>query len=530
MATHIRRFAGRPRLLLLGLTLLLATAVLAQADDPLAWRQVDPDAADISITVSDRAIDRTSRIVGRTLLSGSRELYVRSSVAADLLQASRLWQGTSRHLTLTAGEHSFRFTDGSRLVSMGDREVLLPVPVLYHDGDLWLPMVFVTGILAPESGLYVQWRAEERRVLLGQANLNVVGLRVNELTRATGLHVLCREALSFRASSPEAGVIELKIYGAQADLGRLRQNSPRGLVRSIRPRQFEGHVVVTVRVDELVTRYRTYTAQDGREIVLVVEEEQVSALPDPVPRGQAELALGAAPVDVTRKLEIRTVVIDPGHGGSDPGVEGAGGLLEKDVNLKVGRELADRLRDRGFEVVLTRDGDDHLGLAERAEIANAAGGDLFVSLHCNGWFNEGANGLETYFLSPAKSDWSKSVETVENQAHDEPDDVEFIVWDLVQNRYISASSDLAEVVQAEVCRDLGLPDRGVRQAGFRVLVGAWMPAVLVEMGFLTHPDEARQLGRDRYRRELARAIAGAVEVYRDRVAHSGQDLAGEANR
>ena len=532
MATDIRRIQARRWLSLLGWMLLaVAAAAQAHADgDPLAWRQVDPDAADISITVSDRAIGRTSRVSGRPLLAGSRDIYLRSAVAADLLQASRLWQGTSRRLTLAVGDHRFRFTDGSRLVALGDREVLLPVPVLYHQGDLWLPMIFVTGILAPESGLYVQWRAEERRLMLGQTELNVTGLRVTELTRATSLHLLCREPLSFRASSPEAGIIELKLYGAQADLGRLRRDSSRGLVRSIRPRQYDGHVVVTVRVDYLVTRYRTYTAQDGREVVLVVEEEQISALPDPVPRGQAELALGTGPVDVTRALAIRTVVIDPGHGGSDPGVEGAGGILEKDVNLKVGRELAGQLRDRGFEVVLTRDGDEHLGLAERAEVANAAGGDLFISLHCNGWFNEGARGLETYFLSPAKSDWSKSVETVENRAHDEPDDVEFIVWDLVQNRYISASSDLAEVVQAEVCRDLGLPDRGVRQAGFRVLVGAWMPAVLVEMGFLTHPDEARKLGRDRYRRDLARAITDAIVVYRDRVALSGQDLAGEANR
>ena len=109
-------------------------------------------------------------------------------------------------------------------------------------------------------------------------------------------------------------------------------------------------------------------------------------------------------------------------------------------------------------------------------------------------------------------------------------DVEFIVWDLVQNRYISASSELAEVIQGEVSRALGLPDRGVRQAGFRVLVGAWMPAVLVEMGFLTHPEDARLLRTDRYQRNLARALGDAILVYRDRVARSGAAMAREGDR
>jgi N-acetylmuramoyl-L-alanine amidase len=523
-------------LLALVLQLCLATAVCSQIapaldpDDPLAWRRLDPDAADITLTVTDRTSGQTRRIMGRQLLQGSREVYLRSAVVAEMLQASRLWQAVSRRLTLRVGEQDYRFTDGSRLVSLGERDVLLPVPVLYAAGDLWLPMVFTTRILSPEAGLFARWQAEDRILLLGQTEVNITDLRVVEQTRATSLHLLCREPLSFRASSPEAGLIELKVYGGLADLGRVRLAAARGLIRSVRTTQYENHAQVSVRVDDLVTRFHTHTQLDGRQIVLVVEEEQITTLPDPVPRGLAELALEAGPVDVTHQLEIRTVIIDPGHGGTDPGVAGVDGLLEKDVNLAVGLAMAAHLKRQGLRVVMTREDDRHLGLAERAEIANAAGGDLFISLHCNGWHSPGARGLETYFLSPAMSDWSKSVEATENRDHGTPKDVEFIVWDLVQNRYISASSDLAEVVQAEVSGRLGVPDRGVRQAGFRVLVGAWMPAVLVEMGFLTHPDESRQLRSSRYQRTLAQALAEAVLVYRDRVAQAATALAGEAEQ
>jgi N-acetylmuramoyl-L-alanine amidase len=506
----------------------LASGVAAQSAtgdagaDPLAWRRLDAGASDRTLTVDDRASGRTRTVSGRRLLQGSQELYLRSATVADILQAGRLWQAVSRQLTLQVAGASVRCTEGSRLVSLGDREALLPVPVVYHEGDLWLPLVLITRIVAPQAGLAVRWQPEDRRLVVGQSQVNLTDLRVSELTRATSVHLIAREPLSFRASSPEPGRIEVKVYGARADLGRVRQETSRGLVEGARTRQADDHAVVTVRVSDLVSRYRTYTLQEGREIVLVVEEEQVSALPDPVPRGRAELALAERPVDVTRQLEIRTVVIDPGHGGGDPGVAGVGGLLEKDINLAIGREVARYLRRQDLEVVLTREEDVHLGLAERAEIANAAGGDIFVSLHCNGWFNEGARGLETYFLSPAKSDWTKSVEALENRGHpeQEPEDVEFIVWDLVQNRYISASSDLAEVIQAGVVQDLGLPDRGVRQAGFRVLVGAWMPAVLVELGFLSHPQEARQLASPSYQTSLARALGDAILDYRDRTARA----------
>jgi len=230
-------------------------------------------------------------------------------------------------------------------------------------------------------------------------------------------------------------------------------------------------------------------------------------------------------------IDVQTVVVDPGHGGHDVGAVSRRGIMEKNVNLGVAKELRRYLeKESDLKVVLTRDNDSYLELADRAEIANSSGGDLFLSLHCNSWFNDGAHGLETYFLSPAQSDWAKSVEAAENQAgrptgpEGDPGDVEFIVWELVQNRFISSSSHLAETIQTDVTRDLGLPNRGVRQAGFRVLVGAYMPAVLIELGFLSHAQEEKRLGDSTYQRELARAIGDAILSYREQTG-SGQEVA-----
>ncbi len=521
------------RLTLLLVLTLGAQAVLAQQpdyQDPLAFKRVDEGAADVPLTVKLQSTGETRQVEGRYLLQGSQEMYLSSSTASGILKASRFWQSSLRRLDLKIGAGSFGLTGNSRAVIMADQEALLPVPVLEHEGELWLPMVLLEQVIGPRISERVAWDPVARRLELGSAEYNVTGLRVEQLGRSTAVHIQCREPLSYRATSPEPGVIEVKIYGAEANVSRVGTTGRRGLMRSVRTKQHADFAVVTVMVDDLVGRYRTYTAGEGKDIVLVLEEEQVAALPPPVPWGKENVNIEQGPVDVTREISVRTVVIDPGHGGHDVGAVGHQGILEKDVNLGVARELKRYLeRESDLQVVLTRDEDTYLELADRAEIANSAGGDLFISLHCNSWFNDGAHGFETFFLSPAESDWSKSVEAAENAAGGEPDDVEFIVWELVQNNFISSSSQLAEVIQQSVTEDLDLLDRGVRQAGFRVLVGAYMPAVLIELGFLTYADEEQNLGDRSYQRRMARALGDAIRLYGAQMAAaSPQEMGGDS--
>ena len=526
-----------PALLLL---VIAATGAAAQSGtaaggdtylDPLAYARVNPEAESIPLSIKYQATGETRQAMGRYLLVDSQEMYLRSASLATILKAGRYWQGELRHLDLKVGTQTFGVTADSRVVVTGDGEMLLPVPVLDHDGDLWLPMVFLEQVIGPQTRERVVWNPDTRQLALGSTDYNVARLKVEVLGRTTAVHIFCREPLGYRTSSPRSGVIDLKIYGGEVNTAVVKSSSLRGLVKSIRSRQHRDHATVTIQVDQLVGRYRTYTADEGREIVVVLEEEQVSTMPDPVPRGHASVNIEQGPVDITNVIDVQTVVVDPGHGGHDVGAVSRRGIMEKNVNLGVAKELRRYLeKESDLKVILTRDNDSYLELADRAEIANSSGGDLFLSLHCNSWFNDGAHGLETYFLSPAQSDWAKSVEAAENQAgrptgpEGDPGDVEFIVWELVQNRFISSSSHLAETIQTDVTRDLGLPNRGVRQAGFRVLVGAYMPAVLIELGFLSHAREEKRLGDSTYQRELARAIGDAILSYREQTG-SGQEVA-----
>jgi N-acetylmuramoyl-L-alanine amidase len=253
----------------------------------------------------------------------------------------------------------------------------------------------------------------------------------------------------------------------------------------------------------------------------------------------------AAPVDrvPARPRARRRVVVDAGHGGPDNGMTGPlrGGpkIVEKDIALKVARELEKSLERRGVDVIMTRTKDTLIALSDRGRIANQAGGDVFVSIHVNAanmrWSRPAdARGFETYFLAEARTEDARRVEQMENEsvrfetgAHAPKDDpLSFIIHDMAQNEHLRESSELAASIQRRLGDVLPGPSRGVKQAGFRVLVTAFMPAVLVEIGFGTNRDDAQFLSSPTRQREIAETIAAAtieyLESYERRLGTAGR--------
>ena len=221
---------------------------------------------------------------------------------------------------------------------------------------------------------------------------------------------------------------------------------------------------------------------------------------------------------------LRVIVLDPGHGGHDPGAVGPSGLQEKELTLDVARRVGALVQEEaGLRVLLTRTTDRFVGLRERTAFANREQADLFVSIHVNSAPAAGATGTETYFLSSEATDSAarqaaaaeNRVVALEGSARGAPKDMlRSILWDLAQSGFQQQSSRLAEVVQNTLDRALRLPSRGVKQAPFYVLGGAAMPAVLVEIGFITNPMDEQRLRDDGYRDRIARAIAAALGDYK----------------
>lgn len=224
------------------------------------------------------------------------------------------------------------------------------------------------------------------------------------------------------------------------------------------------------------------------------------------------------------------VVLDPGHGGRWPhdGAHGGRGLHEKVIALQVARKTKESLEAQGATVILTRDADEDIPLADRVRIANEAGADVFLSIHCNSMETVGdrkvTRGVETYFLSPDPTDAeAKMLAQLENGGPEavplprSSDAVTGILNDLALGQARNDSAALAQIVQQHMVRGTRATSRGVRQAPFLVLSGTRMPSVLVEIGFISHPREGRMLGRDRYQRRVAQALADGVRDFADKV-------------
>lgn len=219
---------------------------------------------------------------------------------------------------------------------------------------------------------------------------------------------------------------------------------------------------------------------------------------------------------------LRIITVDAGHGGHDPGAHGRNGLKEKMVTLDISKRLADLLRKDGFQVVMTRNDDRFIPLPGRPAIANRAGADLFVSVHANASRSRAAGGFEVYYLSEATDDHARALEAAENAAlpHEMggsvPAQTQAILWDLLYTEHRMESSELA----THICRgmsgsDLASKNRGIKSARFAVLKGARMPAVLVEVGFLTHSGEESRLRTPLHRQKVAEGIRRGILAFRD---------------
>ncbi len=228
-------------------------------------------------------------------------------------------------------------------------------------------------------------------------------------------------------------------------------------------------------------------------------------------------------------LGLKTVVIDPGHGGKDPGAIGFKRNMEKTVVLNVSLKLGELIKKEFPEVkiIYTRNTDEFIGLAKRAKIANSAGADLFISIHANAVENRSPSGFESWVLGLHKSKAALEVAKFENSAILMEDDHEqtysefnpqdpdaYIALSMRQNAFLDQSITFANILQKDCVKKLGLKNRGVKQAGFMVLYRATMPAVLIELGFLSNIEEEKMLASETGQQILADYIFDGFKKYK----------------
>ncbi|MBN1405472.1 MAG: N-acetylmuramoyl-L-alanine amidase [Candidatus Omnitrophica bacterium] len=229
------------------------------------------------------------------------------------------------------------------------------------------------------------------------------------------------------------------------------------------------------------------------------------------------------------KYAIRTIVIDAGHGGKDPGAISSGGMQEKSITLNISKKLKNYLQNENVDIFLTRANDTFISLYRRADIANELDADFFISIHVNASQKKYIDGIEVFYLSEAVDDSSRQVQAMENAAlkyEDSSFDVNNVIkskssvastlWDMLCTENRAESIELAECISEIMSKNLKVKNRGVKAAKFYVLKGAKMPSVLVEVGFLSNKKEADKLKDKYYQDKIAMAIADGILLYKER--------------
>jgi N-acetylmuramoyl-L-alanine amidase len=302
-----------------------------------------------------------------------------------------------------------------------------------------------------------------------------------------------------------------------------------GLLQRARAGQYTNDKVRVVLDIESISRHKIFPLYDPYRIVVDVrgDENEENNNPTVVKKRSPRKGIRRQKepdksVSLARQLglNVRTIVIDPGHGGKDPGTFVKGGLMEKDIVLDIAKILAPKLEEKlGCKVILTRDEDVFLSLEKRTAFANVNKADLFISLHVNANDVRGVHGVETYILNMATDKRAMMLAAAENATSEKNiSDLQKILNELMLNTKITESSKLAHEVQEGITghmekNRITVKDLGVKQAPFYVLIGAEMPAVLVEVGFITNPTERRRLGSKKYLADLAEGITSGIDDY-----------------
>jgi len=433
-------------------------------------------------------------------------------------------------LTVSTKTQTIALTPGQALASVGGRVVSLPAPP-GRDGRAWfVPLDFVPRALAPALGTRLELRRPSRLIVSGDLRVPRVTTRIEQ--QPSSVRVILDVAPATPHSVSQDATRLIVRFEADALDAALATSPAPDLVQGIR-RSDDGAAIV-LDLGPRFASFRTSDAAGDRGAGRIEIDVASAAGPAPTPPPSTTAAADPPPLLDLSPPGLRTIVIDPGHGGDEHGARGPGGTTEKDVTVGVARRLRAAIEVRlGARVILTRDGDQTVGLDERAAVANNNKADLFISLHANASVRPGVTGAEIFYLS--LDDYGAQTERP-GQAESErvpvlgggTRDIEVIRWELAQTRHIQDSSLFAGLVEASLRERIPISARAVQQAPLRVLVGANMPAVLVEMGFISNPEQEEQLASEPFQVSIVQALVESIVRFRDGTGRDVQPAAAPA--
>jgi len=424
----------------------------------------------------------------------------------------------SRRFTYSNERGSVSFVHDNNFYTVDTVSAILPFPPVRRGGDLYLPAQYIVKAFGGKYPGTLRWDAQAAALTVSTLAYSVLSVKSEVKQNGTLISITLADSLPYEYTYFHPNLI-VNFSGAKLDPKAVRRARGAGAVDSVFTVQYDGSAQVSFLLNQPVEAPHIDYSGGKRTLMLSLKPqiEQKKAAPPPV---QPDAGGG-----------IRTVVIDPGHGGKDPGAIGPTGVMEKDVVLAIGLELRTMLEKAGFKVLMTRDKDVFIPLIDRTRFANEKRADIFVSVHADAISGDkkrrdAVRGYKIYFLSQAKNEEDKMVAMRENAVIQFEDNSTKRKYDALQDmlisiagaEYLRESQELGIIMEqtfGTVQKKIPRLQLGVGQANFWVLNGAYMPSVLVEVGFISNSEEEKLLADKRIQYQQAAALSESIVKFRE---------------
>ena len=484
--------------------------------------------------------------------------YISSKELAEILSGNFYYSDKKKKVELKFKNYTLKTTADNPFVVLTSRSdksqnvFQLPVAALEFKDDVYIPVKYSLEYLNLALEKELVYDNEKKYLSLSSININttadlqkfdspkapekeitkipetikpvketvnsrfdIYGLNIEEKSNGTLIRVKSQKGLPGYRSSIKDGTLFLFLNGVTVDPKISSSHKPAGLVKRIRSKKVAENVQLEFDLTDDYSTSEAFTEGETNDILITVHNKLFTQ------NEEVE--------ENKNKWIFNTIVIDPGHGGRDAGAIGVTGVREKDVNLAIGLKLGNMIKEKlpEMNVVYTRDSDEFVELYKRGKIANENKGNLFISIHCNSVAQKpsSARGFEVYLLRPGRTDEAIEIAEMENsvikyeddqQKYKKLDDENLILVSMAHSAYLRFSEEFSDLLNQEFKNKGVIPSRGVKQAGFYVLVGASMPSVLIESGFLSNRMDEAYLKSTEGQREIAQIIFNAVKKYKER--------------
>ncbi|MCF8268231.1 MAG: N-acetylmuramoyl-L-alanine amidase [Ignavibacteriales bacterium] len=477
--------------------------------------------------------------------------YVPASDFAKKLGAGYYFNPTNEKAEIKFKKFTYKFTGKNQFVIISEKErnkvhvLQMPVSALLYHQDIYLPVNYIAEIFntfpefsfdfnSDNNTLAVKTvssspsisESEEKKpaneITVGipsipkSSTFDVFGLRIDEKTNGTLIRMSSNRMVGKIRSSINNNKCLVFLHGVTVDPQITKSAKPAGLVKNIKKTNIGGGVQLEFDLREGYSNHEAFQDPSSGEIMITIRT-RIFEQPSPG-------------TDIIKeKWVFDAVVIDAGHGGKDAGAIGITRVKEKDVNLAIALKLGALINKEmpGVKVIYTRDNDEFVEIYKRGKIANEANGKLFISIHANSVRNKKRDprGFEVYLLRPGRTEEAISIAEFENSVialEENPDiykeltDENFILVSMAHSSYMRFSEKFSDLLNSKWSSNIKeIPSRGVKQAGFFVLVGASMPGVLIETGFLSNPEDEKYISSAKGQKEIAATIFQSLKEYKD---------------